>query len=143
MGIDPVEVRTVTLGAAADLGESDLIQIDIIGEELKRLKFKIKLPQEQLRQSFPLLEILGAERACSGCLIPLLSSLLLLAERGTKLEKPLWICLDKNPEVPEDKVWLLIGDSAQVKCENELNWVGGCPPSREALLSSLMRCIPK
>ena len=118
MGIDPAEVRTVTLGAAAGLGESDLTRIDIIGEELKRLKFKVKLPQEQLRQSFPLLEIIGAERACSGCLIPLPSSLLLLAERGTKLEKPLGIRLGKNPEVPEDKAWLLVGDCTQIKGEN-------------------------
>ena len=143
MGINPTEVHTITLGAAAGLGESALTRIDITGEELKRLKFKVKLPQEQLQQSFPLLEIIEAERACSDCLIPLLSSLLLLAERGTKLEKPLGICLGKNPEVSEDKVWLRVGDCAQVKGENELNWVGGCPPSREALLSSLMRCIPK
>ena len=80
MGIDPTEVHTVTLGAAAGLGESALTRIDITGEELKRLKFKVKLPPEQLQQSFPLIEIIGAERACSGCLPPsreaLLSSLI-------------------------------------------------------------------
>lgn len=143
MGIDPAEVHTVTLGAAAGLGESDLTRIDIIGEELKRLKFKVKLPQEQLQQNFPLLEIIGAERACSGCLIPLLSSLLLLTEQGAKLEKPLGICLGKDSKVPEDKAWLLVGDCAQVKGRNELNWVGGCPPCREELLSRLMRYIAK
>ena len=141
MGIDPTEVHTVTLRAAAGLGESALTRIDITGEELKRLKFKVKLPPEQLQQSFPLVEIIGAERACSGYLLPLLSSLLLLAERGTKLEKPLGICLNKNPEVPEDKTWLLVGDCAQIKSENELNWVGNLPPSRETLLSSLIKCI--
>ncbi|MFC1916714.1 DUF362 domain-containing protein [Chloroflexota bacterium] len=143
MGIDPAEVHTVTLGAAAGLGESNLTRIDIIGEEPKRLKFKVKLPQEKLRQSFPLLEIIGVERACSGCLIPLLSSLLLLVELGTELEKPLRICLGKDPEVPEDKAWLLVGDCAQIKGRNQLNWVGGCPPSREELLGSLMRCMSK
>jgi len=143
MGIDPVEVATVTLGAAAGLGESDLTRIDIVGEELKRLKFKVKLPQEQLRQSFPLLEIIGAERACSGCLIPLFSSLLLLAERGTELEKPLVIYLGKTPEVREDKAWLLVGDCAQVKGRNELKSVGGCPPNREELHSSLRMYMSK
>ena len=48
MGIDPNEVRTVTLGAAAGLGESDLTRIDIVGEELQRLKFRVRLPEEQL-----------------------------------------------------------------------------------------------
>jgi uncharacterized protein (DUF362 family) len=138
MGIDPMKVRTVSLGTAAGLGESDLTRIDIVGEELKRLKFKIKLPQEQLQQSFPLLQIIGAEKACSGCLIPLLSDLLQLQEQGAKLEKPLAICLGKHPEVPEDKAWLLVGDCAQVEGKDERNWVGGCPPSKEALLSSLV-----
>lgn len=143
MGIDPMKVRTVSLGTAAGLGESDLTRMDIVGEELKRLKFKVKLPQEQLQQSFPLLQIIGAEKACSGCLIPLLSDLLRLQEQGTKLEKPLAICLGKHPEVPEDKAWLLVGDCARVEGKDECNWVGGCPPSKEALLSSLIWYISK
>jgi len=143
MGIDPAEVGTVTIGAAAGLGEGDLTRIDIVGEELTRLKFRVKLPQEQLRQDFPLLEIIGAERACSGCLLPLLSSLALLAERGTKLEKPMGICLGKNPQIPDDKAWFLVGDCAQVEGRNELNWVGGCPPSCEELLSGIIHSLPK
>ncbi len=141
MGIDPLEVRTVALGDEAGLGESDLTQIDIIGEELKQLKFKVKLPKEQLRQSFPLLEIIGAEKACSGCLIPLLSSLSLLSERSAKLKKPLAISLGKNPDIPEDKEFLLVGDCARIKHIYRMNWVGGCPPNREELLNRLGQCM--
>lgn len=141
MGIDPLEVRTVALGDEAGLGESDLTQIDIIGEELKQLKFKVKLPKEQLRQSFPLLEIIGAEKACSGCLIPLLSSLSLLSERSAKLKKPLAISLGKNPDIPEDKKFLLVGDCARIKHIYQMNWVGGCPPDREELLNRLGQCM--
>ena len=137
MGIDPAGVRTVTLGDAAGLGESDLTRIDIIGEELKRLKFKVRLPEEQLQQSFPLLEIIGVERACSGCLFPLLSSLSLLSERSAKLEEPLAICLGKNPGVPKDKAYLLVGDCARIKDRDETNWLGGCPPGRDKLLNKL------
>ena len=141
MGIDPAEVRTVTLGAAAGLGESDLTRIDIIGEELKRLKFKVKLPQEQLRQRFPQLEIAGAEKACSGCLIPLLSSLFRLSEQSTNLNQPLRICLGEDPEVPEDKAYLLVGDCAQIEGESEAHWVEGCPPSREEVFERLSQFI--
>ena len=137
MGIDPAEVRTVTLGAAAGLGESDLTRIDIIGEELKRLKFKVKLPQEQLRQRFPQLEIVGAERACSGCLIPLLSSLFRLSEQSPNLNQPFRIYLGEDPDVAEDKACLLVGDCARMESRNDLNWVGGCPPSREELFERL------
>jgi len=139
MGIDPATVRTVTLGNAAGLGEGDLTRIDIKGEELKRLKFKIKLPAEQLKQSFPLLEITGAEKACSGCLIPVLSSLLILQERGARLGKPLTICLGREPDVPKDRSYLLIGDCARVRGKS--NYVRGCPPDRKEIFSRLARHI--
>jgi len=140
MSIDPATVPTVTLGAAAGLGEGELARIDIIGEELKQLKFRVKLPQEQLQQSFPQLEIAGTEKACSGCLIPLLSGLLLLSERSANLKSPLRICLGTEPEIPKDRSYLLVGDCAQVEGRDE-NWVGGCPPSREEILGRLSRYI--
>ena len=133
MGIDPDTVPTVTLGAAAGLGESDLARIEIIGEELKRLKFKVKLPQEQLRQSFPQLEISGTDRACSGCLIPLLSSLLMLSEQNAKLKTPLRICVGTEPDVPENGDYLLIGDCATSDREETANCIAGCPPERETI----------
>ena len=137
MGLDPTQVPTVSHGAAAGLGENELTRIDIIGEELRRLKFKVKLPQEELRQSFPLLEIIGAEKACSGCLIPILSSLRVLQEQGAKLEKPLVICLGKKPKVPEGKISLLVGDCALDEDKDNFSHILGCPPSREELLGHL------
>jgi uncharacterized protein (DUF362 family) len=137
MGIDPTQVPTVSLGAAAGLGEDELTRIDIVGEELRRLKFKVKLPQEEIRENFPLLEIIGAEKACSGCLIPLLSGLRVLREQGIGLEKPLVICLGKKPEVPEDKTSLLVGDCALDEDKDNYSFVLGCPPSREELLGYL------
>jgi hypothetical protein len=137
MGINPAGVPMVTLGNAAVLGESDLTRIDIIGEKLKRLKFKVRLPKEELRQCFPLLEITGAETACCGCLLPLLSSLSALSERGAILEKPLVVCLGKNPPLPRDKACLIIGDCAQLKDRDAINWLGVYPPARDQLLSRL------
>ncbi len=135
MGIDPDTVPTVTLGAAAGLGEKDLTRIDIIGEELKRLKFKAKLPQEQLNRSFPRLEISGRDRACSGCFIPLLSELLTLSERSARLEMPLRICVGTEPEIPEDRAYLLVGECAIA--DEETNGVAGCPPDREEIRQRL------
>ena len=139
MGIDPKEVRTVSLGAAAGLGEGELIKIDIVGEELKRLKFKVQLPRQQLQQSLPLLEIVGAERACSGCLIPLFSALSLFQERGMKLEKPLAILLGKSPQIRQGESWLSVGDCAET--EGGQHWVPGCPPDRDALLNALIKAV--
>jgi uncharacterized protein (DUF362 family) len=141
MGIDPNDVPTVTLGAAAGLGENDLTKIDIIGEELKRLNFKVKLPQEQLRQSFPQLKISGSERACSGCLIPLLSNLLILSERGARLEMPLRICVGTEPDIPEDRDYLLVGDCAIIEGGEKARCITGCPPDREEIRQRLAAFI--
>jgi uncharacterized protein (DUF362 family) len=139
MGIDPQQVRTITLGAAAGLGESELSRMDIVGEELNGVRFQIKLPQELLRESFPLLEIIGAEKACSGCLIPLLSGLSLLHERGIELKTPLAICLGREPQEPRDRPHLLFGDCAGAGGREELNHIRGCPPKREDLVDILAR----
>ena len=137
MDIDPDTVPTVKLGAAAGLGEKDLTRIDIIGEELKQLKFKVRLPQEQLRQSFPQLEITGTDRACSGCLIPLLSILLTLSERGAKLKEPLRICLGTGPDIAADSACLLVGDCALAD-EEKRDGIAGCPPDRDEIRRRLM-----
>jgi uncharacterized protein (DUF362 family) len=143
MGIEPVKVPTVTLGAAAGLGESELIRMDIVGEEIKRLKIKVEIAREQLQRSFPLLNIEGAEGACSGCIIPLISSLLFLQERSAKLDKPMAICMGKNPDVPTDMACLLVGDCASVEGADKYNWVPGCPPSKEVLLSNLTQFMTR
>jgi len=137
MGIDPKEVPTVDLGATAGLGEKDLTRIDIVGEELRRLKFKVRLPQEELKEAFPLLEIIGAEKACSGCLIPLLSALTSLRERGATLKEPLTIYLGGKPGASKDQRPLLLGDCALSGGMDHDSHVTGCPPRREELLGCL------
>ena len=139
MGIDPQEVRTITLGAASGLGESDLSRMDIVGEELKGLRFKIKLTQELLRESFPLVEIVGAEKACSGCLMPLLSGLSLLREQGVELKNPLAICIGQEPKVAGDRPLLFLGDCAGAGRGDGFDYIRGCPPKREDLLGILAR----
>jgi uncharacterized protein (DUF362 family) len=139
MGMDPEQIPMIHLAAAAGLGESNLARIGILGEDLKALQFRVKLPREQLRKSFPFLEILGAEKACSGCLIPVLSSLSALEEKGIRLRKPLTICLGKDGVVPDSGGCLRIGDCAQAGTGGEETGIRGCPPGRDEILSRLLR----
>jgi len=137
MGIDPKTVRTVSLGKEAGLGEDDLTRLDICGEELKHLKIKVELPQEQLRQGFPLLKITGAEKACSGCVIPLLSALFQLQKQGARLGKPLVVCLGRHPRVPSNTACLLIGDCACIEGRKGHRWIEGCPPDKKEIVKEL------
>jgi uncharacterized protein (DUF362 family) len=141
MGIDPAEVSTVALGAAAGLGEMDLTRMNIIGEEIKRLKFRVELPWERLRRSFPGLEIIGAEHACSGCLIPLISSLQLIEESGNSLRKSFHIYVGEEPREYGNTEYLRVGDCALGNEEETPAAVRGCPPDREELLRSLVKIM--
>ncbi len=137
IGIDPKTVRTVSLGKEAGLGEDDLARLDVYGEELKHLRIKVELPQEQLRQGFPLLKITGAEKACSGCIISLLSALFQLQKQGARLEKPLVVWVGRYPRVPGNTEFLSIGNCACVEGEEGPSGVGGCPPDKKEIVKML------
>ena len=138
MGMDPEQIPMIRLAAAAGLGEGNLSRIEILGENLKAVQFRVKLPREQLRKSFPSLEILGAEKACSGCLIPVLSSLSALEERGIRPGLPLTLCLGRDGAIPDSGRCLRIGDCARAGDGEESAGLEGCPPRREEILSRLL-----
>jgi len=140
MGINPQEVRTITVGAAAGLGECNIARIDIIGEELKRLKYKVKLPQELIKQYFPLLEIIGAERSCSGCLIPVVSVLMQLGEQGKRIKQPATVYLGKNNPAPQGN-FVLVGDCAHQDGIGSECQVTGCAPDRQTVYEKLQQMM--
>ncbi len=135
MSIDPHRVKTVLLGAEAGLGEMDMTKMDICGEELERLKVKVAVPKEELGRRFPLLELIGAEKACSGCLIPLFSALSFL-EEGTQMKRALRIVVGIEPDITGEGDYILIGDCTRA-CWERGTYLEGCPPDREDLVRLL------
>ncbi len=133
MGIDPSSVNLVNYGMEAGLGEGNLTKIDIVGEELKQLKFKPRLPEEELRENFPNLQIYGAGKACCGCLIPLLAS---LNAPGMKSDKSFKIYIGEKPDNVYNNNSLVIGECARVENEGTI-YVKGCPPSQGDIRKSL------
>ncbi|HJX03025.1 MAG TPA: hypothetical protein VJ488_00555, partial [Dehalococcoidia bacterium] len=113
-------------------------RIEIVGEELKQLKFKVKLPREELREFFPQLEIKGAEKACSGCLIPVISGLMLLHEQGLRLEKPLTLYMGKNPAINPAENYIVIGDCALAEGGEHRYFIHGCAPLKEKVMSTIL-----
>ena len=136
MGLTPDDITTIQLGHNAGLGEMNLARIDIEGEDIKGLKMRYELPSEWLNKKFPLLKIIGYDAACSGCIIPLFSSLAELEKQGHSLKKPLTIVLggSEHPEHPQRV--LHIGDCCPPKVK-EGNLVEGCPPQKEEILKAL------
>jgi hypothetical protein len=140
MGLNPHEVPTLTLGSQAGLGEIHLEKIEIVGEDIKGLKMHYELPAAWLEKHFPLLTIIGHDTACSGCIIPLFSSLTQLADQGKVLTRPLSIMLGTATHSGDPQNLLLIGDCSPHKQAN-CHQVRGCPPGKDDILKALISYI--
>lgn len=136
MGLNPDEIKTIQLGYQAGLGEKNLAKIDIQGENIKGLKMRYELPSKWLKKRFPLLKITGCDTACSGCLIPLFSSLTQLENQGRSLKNPLTIILGPADESEHPSDVIFIGDCTSPAL-GKGKQVGGCPPQKEAILKAL------
>ena len=138
MDLNPDEVKTILLGYQAGLGEMNMAKIDVKGEDIKGLKLHYELPSEWLKKKFPLLKITGYDTACSGCIIPLFSSLTKLEEQGCSFKNPLTIILGKTDVDEHLSDTLLIGDCTSHNLK-ERNRIKGCPPQKEDILQALFR----
>jgi uncharacterized protein (DUF362 family) len=136
MGLTPHTIPMLKLGSQAGLGAVNLTDISIIGEDTRGLKVHYELPSEWLRRTFPLLTIKGHDTACSGCTIPLFSSLAQLADQGKTLKKPLTILLGRENLEGESSQTCIIGNCSPQKLKSGKN-VKGCPPQASDILDAL------
>ena len=67
----------------------------------------------KVRQTIPLLEIIGTDKNYRGCHITLLPGLSRLTGQGARLERSLRICLGKKSDVRCDKTYLMVQDCDQ------------------------------
>ncbi len=131
MGINPESIRTIKLGNRAGLGEMDMSKIDIKGEEIKDLQMNLEQPRAYLTRVFKNLS-LRADTACSGCLIPLFSSLRRIEKEGFFPEKKIEFVLGKERSAGADEKVLFLGSCTKDSCGEDL-WLKGCPPTREEM----------
>ena len=140
MGLTPHTIPLLKLGSQAGLGKVNLTEISIIGEDTKGLKVHYELPSEWLRRTFPLLTITGHDTACSGCTIPLFSSLAKLADQGKTLKKPLTILLGRENLQEESSQTCIIGNCSPQKLKQGKS-VKGCPPQATDILEDLTQYV--
>jgi uncharacterized protein (DUF362 family) len=136
MGLNPHTIPTLTLGSQAGLGEINLAKIEISGEDIKGLTMHYELPSAWLKKQFPRLTIIGHDTACSGCIIPLFSSLTHLADQGKTFTRPLTIMLGMATRPDDAQNLLIIGDCSSQQAEKG-HPVRGCPPRKHDILKAL------
>ena len=140
MGLTPQKIPLLKLGYEAGLGEINLRKISIMGEDTKGLKVHYELPSEWLKRHFPLLNIRGHDTACSGCTIPLFSSLGKLADQGKTFTKPLTIILGKENCTGDSPATCVIGNCSSDKLKQGKN-VKGCPPKMNEIFNTLAEYV--
>jgi len=131
MGFNPSQIETVKFGFEAGLGEMDMEQIEIMGADLKDLEMNFELPQEEIKRSFPHLE-LAIEQACCGCAVPIFSSLSRVKKKGGKLKRPLTIVAGKKNSLSAPKEnFMLVGDCTKSLFPDA--HLKGCPPNEDEI----------
>lgn len=135
MGINPEHIPVIKKGFLAGLGEMRLSEIEFAGDDLKDIDMNFEQPSEYLKRAFPNLE-LKAETACSGCLIPLFSSLRRLETAGIKIQKKTGLLLGKESNRGNIIYDLLIGRCATGSAHGR-SLLNACPPSKDELYELL------
>jgi uncharacterized protein (DUF362 family) len=136
MGLKPRRIKTISFGHEAGLGEMDFTRMRIEGDDLKAFQMSLELPQEELKNRFSLLSLVGAEDACCGCIFALFSCLAQLESHGKKMKAPLTVALGETAEVTKGMPCLSLGDCTG-KMKGSTLHIGGCPPSREEILARI------
>jgi uncharacterized protein (DUF362 family) len=132
MGFNPSQIETVKFGFEAGLGEMSLDKIEVVGDDLKDLKMNFELPQEQIKRSFPHLD-LTIEQACCGCAVPILSSLSRIRKEGGHFKGPLAIVAGKESRLSGERENLIpVGDCTKSLFPNA--HLKGCPPSEDEII---------
>jgi uncharacterized protein (DUF362 family) len=122
-GIDPREVRIIRQCARMGVGQMDLDQIDVVGEDPAVHRRRLRRPYEDMAGRFPGLAIV-AEGACSGCVMNLFGALGAIEGGGERVQVPA-VAIGPRARM---KVGLAVGDCA-AHCGDGCQHLPGCPPS--------------
>jgi uncharacterized protein (DUF362 family) len=142
MGLDPRDVETTYLAGEASLGESDLRQIEVLGEPIAAVRRPFARPDVELSESkFPGLRLYAGDY-CRSCAYYVRRGLDRLKREGLLAEgRPLALVIGRDPSVPEDISCpvAIVGDCAmsspsvkplrdRLLLRDALHAVYACPP---------------
>jgi uncharacterized protein (DUF362 family) len=137
MGINPETIKTIKLGHEAGLGEMDVTKINLEGEDVKDLHMNLEQPKDYLKRVFENLT-LSADTACSGCLIPLFSSLRRMDKEDILTDEKIEFVLGKELPCDAESKILFLGQCT-LGCCGAKPWLKGCPPTKEEMFEFIKR----
>ncbi|MFQ5996391.1 MAG: DUF362 domain-containing protein [Dehalococcoidales bacterium] len=143
MGFEPRESGCVDAAHKMKIGTADLNEIEVVGESIAKVQRRFKRAEEAVFEMIKLPEgfqLLLDDKACSGCRICVLSSLVDLKEQG-KLDKAagLTIVAGKITEFPNvDREHLLLVGNCVAKFKQYAAFVPGCTPNNRDVVAGVL-----
>jgi hypothetical protein len=143
MGFGPRESGCIDAAHKMKIGTSDLNKIEVVGEPIDKVKRRFKRAEEGVSEliKFPEgFKLILDEKACTGCRVCVLSSLVDLKEQG-KLDKVagLTIVAGKISKLPDvDRKKLLLVGHCTARFKQYAAFVPGCTPNNRDVVAGVL-----
>jgi uncharacterized protein (DUF362 family) len=142
MEIDPLQVNHIRFSEEVGLGTMDLEQMEIIGEDVGRIKRRFKAPEEDLKKiEIPGFEMIFDEKTCTGCRNTMYSVIKDMQEK--KLMEHLHGLtavvgdVDQLPDIPQENMVLVGVCTAKNRVEG-IRYAKGCPPRNYWVIEAIV-----
>ena len=141
MGIEPEQIETTKYAAELGIGVMDPELIEVVGEQISKVKRRFKLASEAISETirFPEgFDLIFNEKACTGCRNGVLSVLRDLSVEGQiDQTRDLRIIAGQMDEAPLlGKRTLLVG-ACTARFKGHGIFVKGCPPNNVDIISAI------
>lgn len=132
MEIDPLQVNHIRFAEKLGLGTMNLEQMEIIGEDINRIKHKFKAPEEDLKKiEVPGFQMIFNEKTCTGCRNTMYSVIKDMQEKEliAHLNGLTAVVgeVDELPDIPHENMVLVGVCTAKNRVEG-IRYAKGCPP---------------
>jgi hypothetical protein len=141
MGFDPKLLKHAVLAEEHGIGTMDMNKIQVVGEEIEKVKKKFKTPAETLQEMINLqdFKLISDEKTCTGCRGMMFYFLKALDEQGKIEQIKDWTFVlgehDRLPDLDKDRT-ALIGVCNE-RYEGVGRYVPGFPPLSSALMTTI------
>lgn len=141
MGIDPSKVLHLKLAQEANLGNSDLSKIQVLGENPSKLARRFITYFEAVKEGYPFLSLIE-NNACTGCIGEIRNMLGFLDNSGLiKSINKLQVITGNPQKIPEEDTTSIVIGKCAYKYRDRGTFIPGCPPHGKEIALNVCRLL--
>jgi uncharacterized protein (DUF362 family) len=142
MEIDPMQINHILFAEKTGLGTMDLERMEIIGEDINRIKHRFKAPEEDIKKiEVPGFKMVFNEKTCTGCRNTMYSVIKDMQEKKliAHLNGLTAVVgeVDELPDIPQENMVLVGVCTAKNRAEG-MRYAKGCPPRNYWVIEAIV-----